>query len=405
MKKNILLNTIGSTTYALTSLFFLMIVTRINGVDAAGVFTFGFSFACLIVCVGNYATRTFHVTENNDAIVDAHFVHHKIIMCVVMLMLALGYCMVMHYSMNELIIIMLLVFYKVLETFSEVIYGVFQKNDQLYKVGTSYFLKASLGIIIFLTTNLITRNLILAIIALILITLFVILFYDSIQFKKCIYTKSEFSWETMMKITKSGFNPFLFTFLSLYVINASRYTIEFFLPNAEQTYYGILIMPATVVTMIGQYATQPFVVQINEAFKKCEYSLIVNVMKKLAFIIVMFGLASVIGASLIGVEVLSLLYSVDVSAYRLDLLFILLGATCLAISSLISIVLITLRENWIQTKIYLVVGVITFITSIFMVQKYKVFGATITYLISMLLILIGYMIVFMIIKRNWKTTD
>ena len=46
-KKNAIWNTIGITINSFNSLFFLIIINRINGVDIAGIFSFAFSVACL----------------------------------------------------------------------------------------------------------------------------------------------------------------------------------------------------------------------------------------------------------------------------------------------------------------------------------------------------------------------
>ena len=47
-KKNAIWNTIGITINSFNSLFFLIIINRINGVDIAGIFSFAFSVACIL---------------------------------------------------------------------------------------------------------------------------------------------------------------------------------------------------------------------------------------------------------------------------------------------------------------------------------------------------------------------
>lgn len=45
LRKNFTWNLVGSTAWAFVSLFYMMIVTRINGIDDAGIFSFAFSTA------------------------------------------------------------------------------------------------------------------------------------------------------------------------------------------------------------------------------------------------------------------------------------------------------------------------------------------------------------------------
>ena len=50
--KNVIWNMIGATTNAFNSLLFTIIVTRINGLNDAGIFTYAFATACLLYVIG-----------------------------------------------------------------------------------------------------------------------------------------------------------------------------------------------------------------------------------------------------------------------------------------------------------------------------------------------------------------
>ena len=64
--KNFLWNIVGTTFNAFNSLFFLIIVTRINGTNDAGIFTLAYSTACILYVIGVYAGRIFQVTEREN---------------------------------------------------------------------------------------------------------------------------------------------------------------------------------------------------------------------------------------------------------------------------------------------------------------------------------------------------
>ena len=46
LKLNAIWNTLGITVNSFNSLFFLIIINRVNGVEIAGIFSFAFSIAC-----------------------------------------------------------------------------------------------------------------------------------------------------------------------------------------------------------------------------------------------------------------------------------------------------------------------------------------------------------------------
>src|SRR5574344_1000696 len=149
MKKNFIWNIIGTTFSAFNSLFFLVIVTRINGVDKAGVFSFAFSMACLFYIIGIYSGRVFQVTDNNAENDDYSYINLHIFTSTAMLLLAFAFYSFRGYNTFKLTVSMLLIIYKVLESISEVFFALMQKNDKLYKVGFSMSCKAVISIVMF----------------------------------------------------------------------------------------------------------------------------------------------------------------------------------------------------------------------------------------------------------------
>ena len=83
-KKNFIWNIIGTGFNAFNSLFFMITVTRINGVDNAGIFTIAYSTACIIYIIGVYAGRIYQVTEPDKSITDKEYIVNRIITSVLM---------------------------------------------------------------------------------------------------------------------------------------------------------------------------------------------------------------------------------------------------------------------------------------------------------------------------------
>ena len=158
VKKDFIFNTIGTGINAFNSLFFMIIATRINGVSDAGIFTFAFSTAALFQIIGVYSGRIYQITDNTKATNEDYLVN-KVITCVIMFVVSILFILLRGYTGKKMLVILILCIYRTLEAFSEVIYAYFQKNYELYKVGMSLVLKNVLGLIVFLTINIFTRNL------------------------------------------------------------------------------------------------------------------------------------------------------------------------------------------------------------------------------------------------------
>ena len=123
-RKNFIWNILGTGLNAFNSLFFMIAVTRINGVDNAGIFTIAFSTACIIYVVGVYAGRIYQVTEPDKSITDKEYIINRIITTIMMVILVILFSVIRGYNIFKSTIFLLLTTYKALEAFSYIIYGI-----------------------------------------------------------------------------------------------------------------------------------------------------------------------------------------------------------------------------------------------------------------------------------------
>ena len=103
-KSNFIWNIVGTGFNAFNSLFFLVAVTRINGVNDAGIFTIAYSTACILYVIGVYAGRVFQVTETNKNINNKEFILNRILSCVLMIGCTLIFVLFKHYDNYKSII-------------------------------------------------------------------------------------------------------------------------------------------------------------------------------------------------------------------------------------------------------------------------------------------------------------
>ena len=266
-KKNLILNTIGASCLSFTSLIFLIIVTRINGIDDAGVFSFAFSMACVMQVIANFGGRSYQVTETNNKILDSDFVYSRIVNCLLMIIATIVFILFNDYTNEKIIIIFLLVLFRGIESFQEVFYGIIQRNEELFKVGISMLAKALISVFIFLAVDIITNNLIIATLTLAFSYLFVFFTYDLFNIKKLDFKFSRISILNIKKIMTGSFSVFIFTLLTQYVMNASKFAIDGYLPDQAQAIFGILIMPATLMVLCSQFLIQPFLTTFSFLIK------------------------------------------------------------------------------------------------------------------------------------------
>lgn len=407
-RKNFLWNIIGASANAFISLFLVIFVTRINGLNEAGVFSYCFSTACLLYCIGIYAGRVFQVTDKNTNITDYDYIQNRIITCIIMIIATILFAFLNpNHTIYKAIVLVILSGFKCVEAFCEVLYGIFQKNNQLYKVGISMTLKAILSLSLFLIVDLLTKNTIYSCIVAVLSNILILITYDYYNIKKANITKNKFNKESNKNIFYSGFFTFLLSFLSIYLINISRYAINNISTDELQTIFGIIIMPATFMGLIGQFIIQPFLVRIKELLIKNDYKNLLKMILGIVIAIFIISFIVLICAYFLGIPVLSLIYGIDLSSYKLAFMIILIGAVFYSLSVIFSAILVSMRKTLSQAIIYISVAIVGTIFSYPLVRNFSIEGASITYFITMLIVslLFGIIIAHNIFKTSKRRKE
>ena len=397
-KKNFLWNVIGLSFSAFVSLFLLIIVKRINGIDTAGIFTYAFSLCCLFYIASNFYSRTFQVSEYKREYSFNDYFIARVIFNIVSFIVVILFSFISGFNKYKLLVIGLIMVYKCIESICDSIFGQIQIEGNLYKTGISYTLKSLLGVLVFLLIDIYTKDLLLSIVGLFVVSLIVLFTYD-IPSLECKFPKLKFNKEKFIKLMVITFPVFLYTFLQNYLSNSQKMVMTYFINNEMQTIFGILIMPATMLLLVGNYIIMPFINDLTDKFKNKKYKEFDKVVNKICIAVFGIGLVCILAAYLLGIPVLNFIYNIDLSEYRLMLVVILLGAIFNSIIMVLSNILTILTINKKQTIIYIIMSIIATLITIFMAYNYKIIGLCYSYLIVFVLLFIIYFIVY---KRHIK---
>lgn len=384
MFRNFIWNTIGSTLNSFTSLVFLVIITRVNGLEDAGVFSICIAIAAILYVFAVYSGRSCQVTDIKNEIKDKDYIVSRTITCIGMMMITIGFTIFNQYDSYKNIILLFLCIWKCIEAFADVLYGVLQKNDRLDQVGKSLVLKSMISSIFFFLIMYFIHNLKLATSGLILTTLFVLIFYDIPNAIKYIPKEEVINKQNIKKIYKTEFFLFASAFLTMYLLNAPKYAIESYLSDEIQGIYGIVLMPASILPLFSQFITAPVVNKLTEYYRKKEYRQMKRVEKKLSLLVFGFGLFTVIIAYLLGIPVLNWIYQVDLSQYQISLIIIIIAYILYAAGAVEITILTIYRKIKGEFYIYITTSICAFLLSNIWIKIWQEKGIIPTYLVTML---------------------
>lgn len=392
--KNFIWNAIGLTANSIISLAFLIIVKYINGIEDAGVFTYAYSLCILFYYISIYYNRPFQIANVESDKNFNSFFSVRIVTSIISLIIILIFSIISGFNIYKIIVILLLMLFKTCDAISDVFHGDLQKKDKLYIVGISYFLKSVLGILAFLIVDILTTNLVISIIVLILINFIIFIFYDYKKFKVGYKGTLLLDFKNVKQILKNSFPIFLFQFISIYLVNCEKYIITYFGSNELQTIFGILIMPATVLSLVGNYLLLPFINMMNEFNKQKDYISFKKLGTKILIVLFSFGALALFICYLIGIPILNFVYQISLNEYKINLLIIIFGAIFNSAGMICSGMLTILGKNKIQVFVYGIVSIIATIMCYCLVKKDVIFAASLTYSISCVILFITFIIIY-----------
>lgn len=380
--KNFVWNAIGLTLNSCNSLFFLIVVRFVNGLDVAGIFTYAFALCIFLYTFAIFYNRSFQVSDLKNKFSFNDYLTCRIITSIISLLFILISSFVNQFSLFEIGIVLLLSGFRIIEAISDCFYGAIQKKGKLYQTGISLSLKAILGLLAFFVTDYLTSNLPLAIFALITVNLIFFYFYDLTNYRKLYNNKVKLTFVNLKSILKACLPIFIFSALAIYLSNCQKYILPYFESDEIQAIFGILIMPATALGLIGSYLINPFIDTFSKHHAEKKYLSFTASTKKILASMTIFGTIALIICFFIGIPLLQAIFQLDLSPYTIALELIILASIFYAIALILSSLLTILNENRRQTYVYFIAAIVATITSVIFIPPFSINGATYSFLIS-----------------------
>ncbi len=432
VKKAFLWNMIGSSCYSLASFLYLMVVTRVCGVELAGFFSLSYATAQLLLTVGRFGMRTYQATDLQEKYLFREYGVSRILTCSAMMLFGILYSS-FSFQGEYVVISVFIILMKTVDAVEDVFHGNFQQNYHVELMGKMLAARNTYSAAGFTLSLLLTKNLAFACAFTSLSSLGLCLFMNGLAVRgmrreqakgqeaakrlrdvkpqeneersaesrgqdfnkqkrsesqeqnldeQRFTEKREFRWSSVRTLLKTCAPLFLGTFLSLLLYNVPKYAMDSVMSKEYQTYYSVLFMPSFVITLLSEFLFKPTITTIAELWWMKELRKFSSYVLKIVGLILLFTGGIVVGGHLIGRRLLELIYGVDLSSYQLEFIVLLLGGGISAAVYMLYNILIAIRRGGCILIVYAITAVLTILPARSMVKGLGVMGACINYLYS-----------------------
>lgn len=394
-KSEIIWNTLGSFVESLRSAVLLMFCTRLNGTEIAGMFSISFATATILNAIGDFGIRIYQVTDTNRKYKFGDYLLARVFVVITMVIIGILFVNISGYTAEKLWICIALIMFKVIDNLSETYQGEFQLRNRLDLGGKSMVIRVSSSLIVFFITDVITKNVIFSCITFVLTNLTLFLLWDVRILSKFQKLEIKYDKNNIKEILLDCLPLAISTGLSLYIINATKYAIDNFGDYTMQTYFNVIYMPTFVINLVSAFVIKPFLKPFGDLWNSKEY---LKFIKSISLIILILAGATIcidIACALLGVPVLSFIYGIDLSPYKMEMILLVISGFFYASATVMLYALSTIRKQKLTTIAYIITSVIALIASNICVNKWQMKGAIVSNMITTVTLFVLLVIFFL----------
>ncbi len=396
-------NIAGSACNAFVSVLLLAAVTHILEPAQSDIFSIAWAIVQLALTVGTFQVRLYQATDVSGRYSFKQYFIFRLVTIAAMIGVALGNIYIHHYTGYKAAVILALCLYKAIEALSDVYQGWFQQKERLDLAGKALSVRVFLVLIVFVLTIWISRNLLIGCICMIAVSVFCLFLFEVRYLVSGAFSINErhiqgLRW--MGSLFVVCFPLFLNSFLVMSIFNAPKIAIDNaissgLMKTGEQTVYGIIFMPTSVINLM-YIVFRPVITKMAIVWqqkRKDDYlKLMLGVLTKLGAISVVI----LAGGYLLGIPALTIVYGVNLEKAKTALMILLLAGGMNTFVNVLDNSLTVIRKQYLLVIAYVITWVFALCAAPWMVNRFGINGAALSFLLSMAVLLIAVLILFLI---------
>ena len=405
-------NILGSLANAGLSVIILMVVTRTLDNQKADIFSIAWAISQLMATIGCYQIRVLQATDVEEKFTFRQYFEFRIVTIVAMMICSCIYVYIKHYTAYKAIIIIIICGYRAVDSFADVFEGWFQQKERLDLAGRALFIRVIIaivggGICLVGMRDLLALSLMLVFIYVVGLLLYDIRYYNKLKVLEKQKENQNNKW--LQGLLVAGTPLFVNAYLLMDIMNTPKIVIDNAittgnLQNGVQTIFNILFMPASVLTL-AYIVFRPLLTKMAIEWTMGRIKNFLKIIGSIMCCLLGMSILIIGGSALLGIPVLSVLYAIDLTMYKRELLMIILGGCFCTFSYVLDNALVVIRKQYLLVCAYVVSWVYVKIFAHTFVDKWGIMGAAIVYTTSMILFFATTLLIFVICLKKGKNYE
>lgn len=269
--KNSFYNMIGTVVYCFCQwITSAVLVVHLSPEDISvtntGILQLAISVTNIFYAISTYNVRTYQISDTQNKYSSGDYIGARFITAAVAVVACVGYATVLGYSTKSVLCIMFYMFYKLNETFSDVLHGIDQKNHRMDYVGISYVMRGLASTIVFAFALVVTGDVLIAIISMAVAAILVVLLYDIKSAKQFGSLRPNFNKKVIATLLITCLPAMLSSASFTAITSIPRQILEGMNGEEALGYYGTIATPLVLVQVMATSIFNPMLTELAEHY-------------------------------------------------------------------------------------------------------------------------------------------
>ena len=391
-RKNVVWNIIGSLIFALASIVLFAVAARATGEYYGGIFSIAFTTGQLLLTIGYYEVRPFQVTDMAHQYSFQDYFSARVITSVTMAVAGAVYVLASRPGAVKGTVIFLMCLYKLMDGVADVFEGEFQRQGRLDIAGKSLAFRTLFSGGMFIIVVYAVRDIVIASAAAVAAAVFAFAVFDLViigEFEPIAFSRA---WKKVFGLLRDCTSLFVGGFLYLYICNAAKYAIDAYMTEEAVTYYTDIYLPTSTINLLSGFIFKPLLTTMGLSYELGEWKRFRSIVAKLLLGIVGLTVVCCLGAYVLGIPVLSLVFGHDLGGYRTALVILILGGGFNAAAMRLYYALTTMRKQILILFCYGISFLLAVAAAPYLVKHYGIMGGAVSYTGVMAVVVMTFLI-------------
>ena len=373
-RQNFLWNTFGCLTYlGCQWLLTVIVVVASNDYTNSGIFAFVMATGVIYSSLGLFGVRPYQVSDLQEQFTSQNYIAFRLITNASSLVIFYVYTFLITSDSSIILASIIYLIFKFDESFSDVIYGIYQLNERMDFIGISQILRAFISLLAFTFPLYLTKDLNLAILCMFIGCFLVTLIYDLPHAKKFGEIKPKISTSK----TKSLFRACFFSMFSAMLIGLIATAVRQIYGITQGSYqlgiYAAIATPAVIIQVAVNYLYSPLLGKFATA-RDDGSAIYKRYFFKILGLILLAIIVMVVILSPLGIQVLPIIYGESINEDIAIFPWVLVATGCLGLLYYLMNNFIVLRKRTISLTTSGLGFLVSLITSFFFIQEFGMNG-------------------------------